>query len=47
MYGCHMINFNYTKWFNTFEEALAFGMNSGYEFTIIDAKDSKYYSNQD
>lgn len=43
MNGCHMINFNYAKWFNTFEEDLAFGMNSGYQFTIIEEKEAKHY----
>lgn len=36
MHGCHMINFNYTKWFNSFEEALAFGYQSGFQFKIIE-----------
>lgn len=39
MYGCYMINFNYTKWYNSFEEALAFGLKSGFEFTVIEEKD--------
>ena len=36
MFGCHMINFNYTVHFDTFEEALAYGLKSGFQFTIIE-----------
>lgn len=36
MYGCYMIHFDYTKWFDTFNEALAFGMKSGFKFTVIE-----------
>lgn len=35
-FGCVMINFNYTNWYDTYEKALAFGLKSGFQFTIIE-----------
>lgn len=35
MYGCYFINFDYTKWFETKEEAKNHGKNSTFQFKII------------
>ena len=34
-FGCYFINFDYVNWYDTFEEAQAFGLKSGFQFSII------------
>lgn len=36
MYGCYFLNFDYTKWFDTLDDALEHGKSTSFQFKIIE-----------